>query len=420
MQDSMFDPFDLLKSYPRVIVSPTYRLNLLGYLASCELLEEDGSSTGNFGFWDQRLALEWTHANISSFGGNPANISVGGLSAGAHSAIFQLHHDTYLPEKERLIKRVFLFSNAIGIQPKPTTSLAIQEQFNELVSALGIDSSLTGPEKLAALRTIPHHDLISVISTLKHHTFRATTDNAFIASTFLSSIYDGSFTTLLADHGIKILLGEVANEETLYRLVNPATSYSDLQTQLDNYYPSAVSKGLLSAYQLPAKEAREGDWATVGGQILGDAQVHAVVRGFANSLLCPPAGATALSVQQDVFRYRISWRAGSLDEWLRPEVKCCHASDIPLWWLSGVRAGFGEADVGTAKGLLDGFQAFVNGERVGWETGKKEDIRHVTSDGRVVVEKDERWEEGLRIWNVMLKAQGFGRTRSGIEVVPLA
>lgn len=50
-----------------IIVLPAYRVNLFGFLASRELEEEANSSkepVGNFGFWDQRLALEWTHKNI--------------------------------------------------------------------------------------------------------------------------------------------------------------------------------------------------------------------------------------------------------------------------------------------------------------------------------------------------------------------
>lgn len=37
---------------------------------------------GNYGFWDQRMGLEWTHANIAAWGGNADNITIGGLSAG--------------------------------------------------------------------------------------------------------------------------------------------------------------------------------------------------------------------------------------------------------------------------------------------------------------------------------------------------
>ncbi|KAE8452466.1 hypothetical protein EG329_000368 [Mollisiaceae sp. DMI_Dod_QoI] len=407
MQSANHDPFDLLKIYPRIIVSPTYRLNLFGFLASSELAAESGSmSTGNFGFWDQRLAIEWVYANISLFGGNPDNLSVGGLSAGAHSSIFQLHYDTYRPATERLIKRVFLFSNAVGIQPKATTSPECQTQFDELLSVLDIPLSLPASEKLAALRSIPDHELVSKISILKLHTFRATTDGKFISPTFLQSIHDGSFTTLLAKHGVSILLGEVANEAMLYRLVNPATSFSTMELQLNNYYPPAVTSALVASYPLPLSSAPEEEWVDINAQVLGDCQVHAVIRGFANSLLDPPPGATPLPISS-VHRYRISWRAKGLDQWLDPKVLCCHACDIPIWWLSGHRAGFEEKDEETTRGLLDPFGQFLSGEEVQWGTECREDIRHVLPDGKVVVMKDELWEEGLRIWRVMAKAQGL-------------
>ena len=68
-----------------IIVCPAYRVNLFGFLASREIQQEAvarSEPVGNFGFWDQRLALEWTFKNISCFGGDAAHITIGGLSAG--------------------------------------------------------------------------------------------------------------------------------------------------------------------------------------------------------------------------------------------------------------------------------------------------------------------------------------------------
>ena len=66
-----------------IIVANSHRLNLFGFLSGSELREESGDgSVGNYGFWDQRMGLEWTHANIAAWGGNADNITIGGLSAG--------------------------------------------------------------------------------------------------------------------------------------------------------------------------------------------------------------------------------------------------------------------------------------------------------------------------------------------------
>ncbi len=64
-----------------IVIAAGYRLNLFGFLSGKQLLEEDPMSS-NFGFWDQRLALEWVEENISFFGGNRNNIGIGGVSAG--------------------------------------------------------------------------------------------------------------------------------------------------------------------------------------------------------------------------------------------------------------------------------------------------------------------------------------------------
>lgn len=68
-----------------IVVMPAYRLNVLGFLYSSEL-EQDaasvGETVGNHGFWDQRMALEWTNENIGFFGGNGSQITLAGYSAG--------------------------------------------------------------------------------------------------------------------------------------------------------------------------------------------------------------------------------------------------------------------------------------------------------------------------------------------------
>jgi carboxylesterase type B len=391
MQNNANEPFDLLLSapHPRIIVSPTYRLNVFGFLCSPTDMNSPSPSLspcpGNFGLWDQRLALQWTHQNISLFSGNPSNITLGGLSAGAYSAMFQLHHDTYhAPPSpshttQPLIRRAYLWSNAVGIQPNPSSSSAISTQFSELTTHFAIPASLRTSEKLSILRALPWQALVCAIPSLKSHTFRAVTDDDFIPSSFLTSIYHptrADFSQRLKRNGVKILLGEVRDEARLYRLVNAPSDREGLGRELRNYYPGRVVDALIGHYGLPSssddKEAKREDeerereaYRDLFARIAADAQIYAPIRGLTHALLSHPSGLTPT----DIFRYRIFHLPRSLSSHLDPRMGICHGADASIWWMSGVRAGFTDHDKRNAEVFLEPFGRFVYGEGDGDGSG---------------------------------------------------
>ena len=67
-----------------VVVAINYRLGSFGFFAHPELSarDPDGGRLFNYGLMDQVAALEWVRDNIGAFGGDPANVTIFGESAG--------------------------------------------------------------------------------------------------------------------------------------------------------------------------------------------------------------------------------------------------------------------------------------------------------------------------------------------------
>ena len=69
-----------------IMVSFNYRLGRFGFFGHPALTAEDKDGLlGNYGYMDQIAALKWVKANIAAFGGDPANVTIFGESAGGGS-----------------------------------------------------------------------------------------------------------------------------------------------------------------------------------------------------------------------------------------------------------------------------------------------------------------------------------------------
>lgn len=141
-----------------VVVGIEYRLGVFGFLASAELREESPhQSSGNYALLDQIAALEWVKSNITAFGGDPDNVTVGGQSAGAID-IGQLMRS---PLAAGLFVRVIQESGVIG----PPRSTEDNESIGrELLMKLKIKP---GPSALSALRKVATKELLAASDKLK-------------------------------------------------------------------------------------------------------------------------------------------------------------------------------------------------------------------------------------------------------------
>jgi carboxylesterase type B len=329
-QEESMDPTELISTgqLNAVFVAVGYRLNVFGFLAGDALREETGGQeVGNYGLWDQRLAMEWVYKNISAFGGDPENITLSGRSAGAYAVQAQTLYDFRgsMDESARNhFRRLVMYSNAIPTQPK--TPEDCQSQLDELCKFFNIALEAPGPEKLRRLRELNAEDLCAAVMKLKHHTFRPVTDGIFIHPGIFEYYCDGSFAKEFKRRHLRLLIGEVLNEETLYAVTNgPEANRESLELQVSNYYSPSTTSRLLQHYSLPDSDQKR-DWEAVFGQIISDGQVRAPSRFLVHNLLQHGVDI------KDVWRYLIAYRMSFItDKVAPPSFGVSHAMDRPIW-----------------------------------------------------------------------------------------
>jgi para-nitrobenzyl esterase len=140
-----YDPTRLVQK-GTVVVTINYRLGALGFLAHPALTAEGGGSSSNYGLMDQQAALRWVRRNIGRFGGDPANVTIFGESAGGFSVLAHV----VSPLSTGLFNRAIAQSGAYGLTG-PSLSTA-ETQGTNLAQSVGCSSAA---DVLACLRATP-------------------------------------------------------------------------------------------------------------------------------------------------------------------------------------------------------------------------------------------------------------------------
>ncbi len=136
-------------------VTINYRLGPMGFLCLKELRDEAGH-TGNYGLYDQMVALQWVKDNIASFGGDPENITIMGQSAGAMSVQLQCQS----PLTDGLFSKAVM-SSGCGMGTMMATSVEKSSEFWQEVMVR------CGCENLEQFRALPVERLFEVWQNTK-------------------------------------------------------------------------------------------------------------------------------------------------------------------------------------------------------------------------------------------------------------
>jgi para-nitrobenzyl esterase len=179
-----------------IVVTLNYRLGALGFLAHPELCREDPAGAGgNWALLDIMAALRWVQVNIGSFGGNPAQVTLAGNSAGAAFAC----HLMAVPAARGLFARVIGQSSSGLCRPDgPVQSL---EEAAAAGEAFGRSAGAAG---LAALRAMSAVEL-----SVGGH-FGPVVDGALLVQDTQRAFAQG------AQAPVPLLVGSNADEGSIY------------------------------------------------------------------------------------------------------------------------------------------------------------------------------------------------------------
>jgi para-nitrobenzyl esterase len=131
-----------------VVVTINYRLGLFGFFAHPELTRESPHhASGNQGILDQIAALRWVRQNIARFGGDPANVTIFGESAGSLDVSVLMTS----PLSKGLFRHVIGESGAVILVGDPLTLVQAEKQGESFAQQWNIgDASLKGMRAVPA------------------------------------------------------------------------------------------------------------------------------------------------------------------------------------------------------------------------------------------------------------------------------
>ncbi|XP_034477227.1 esterase E4 [Drosophila innubila] len=138
-------PEYLMDTQQVILVTTNNRLGPFGFLST-----GDRHMSGNFGFKDQRLALQWVQQHIASFGGDPDLVTIFGHSAGGMSS----HLHMLSPNSKGLFHRtISLSGTALSAMVRVRDPLA---QARQLAEQVGVPqwSSLDTQQLAESLREV--------------------------------------------------------------------------------------------------------------------------------------------------------------------------------------------------------------------------------------------------------------------------
>lgn len=191
-----------------LVVTIPYRLGVFGFMDLAPLLGPTYADSGNNAMRDLTAALEWVHANIASFGGDPNRITVGGESAGAKALAALMA----IPQARRLFQSAISESGGGERILTPPQALEVSRSYGTLWRAANRGSLQTFDDLLTAdANTLLTTQTRLIAATPLHFPFRAQ-----VSSTGLLTARPTDLIAAASSQGKRLLIGTNRDESAAF------------------------------------------------------------------------------------------------------------------------------------------------------------------------------------------------------------
>jgi len=308
-----------------VVVAMNYRLGALGFMT---VPHDDADTWANCGLLDQALALRWVRDHVGAFGGDPANVTVFGESAGGGSIL----HLLASPAARGLFDRAIVQSGSTGRTLSTEQADAIARVvLDELGIARATPDAIDAvtSEAVVAAQTRAAAKLFGIAGLLPFH---PALDPETLPVTPIAALRAGDA------RGIDLVLGVTTDEMRLF-LEGPSIEPERLHKRVRRYFDldDDATTSLLDSYRAVLRDAGEtAEPIDVWAALYSDREM------LVPSIAALDAHATSGG---RTFGYRFEWHARPRADGL--ELRACHGVDIPFTF-----ATFG----------VEGWDAFVGAD----------------------------------------------------------
>jgi carboxylesterase type B len=353
----LYDGTSLARDHDVVVVATNYRLGALGFLRTGDD-DDKGEFAGNFGLLDQRLALEWTRANIAKFGGDPDAVTIFGQSAGGMSVASHLS----MPNSSHLFHRAIIESDPLAL---PFRTAHEYPKFSRVVGR----KAKCGAPIEACLRSLTWQAVVEAQHEAKKdlliefgHFFDLFTPYSPAVGTKelplqpLEAIERGTF------QDKPVILGTVRDEGLLfgYQAFPTAESRTVEDGVLEAGFGLLNGPRILKQYPRSAAGKQARDMRNHTGVIATDGLFHCAARHGALTLASHTASGKRASSTWHYHFDHVPNKPLAARIWLPGFDEClesvCHSSELPFLWrantsLAFINASFTPSEAAMAETL---------------------------------------------------------------------